>query len=105
MADRIEQLQRLLQIDPNDSFCLYGLAMEHAKRGDHDQAVAHFDRAIHADPNSCYAYFHKAKSLEQQGSLDLARQALATGLARAKAVGDQHAMSEISAYLFEIEDS
>jgi tetratricopeptide (TPR) repeat protein len=105
MTQRIEQLRKLLQSDPNDAFCLYGLALEHAKLGEHDKAIEHFDLAIAADPNSCYAYFHKAKSLEQQGDIAAARYTLAPGLAKAKAIGDQHAMSEISAYLFELEDA
>jgi tetratricopeptide (TPR) repeat protein len=81
------------------------MAMEYSKLGQHAEAVRFFDQSIAADPNSSYAYFHKAKSLEQQGDLDAARQTLAQGLERAKASGDQHAMSEISGYLFEIEDA
>lgn len=76
--------------------------MEYAKQGDHAGAVEWFDRTIAADPNSCYAYFHKAKSQEQLGDLAGARTALETGLARARALGDHKAAGEIEYLLDEL---
>lgn len=102
MPDRISQLQSLLQAEPNDPFCLYGLAMEHARLGRHDEAVAWFDRTLAADPNYCYAYFHKAKSQEQAGDLPAAAATLRAGLGRSKSAGDAKAAGEIAAYLDEI---
>ena len=32
MADRIAQLKAILDVDPNDVFCLYGMGMEHDPR-------------------------------------------------------------------------
>lgn len=64
MADRIEQLRRLLEAEPGDAFCLYSLGQEYARRGDHATAVSHYDLALQSDPDYCYAYYHKAKSLE-----------------------------------------
>jgi tetratricopeptide (TPR) repeat protein len=100
--DRLVQLQKLLAADPNDTFCLYGIAQEYARRGATDEAVLWYDRCIGADPNYCYAYFHKAKALEEAGRVDAAIAALRIGLERAKASRDSHAASEIASYLDEL---
>lgn len=99
MADRIAQLKAILESEPNDPFCLYGLAMEYAKLGDMQQAIAWFDRTIAADPNDCYAYFHKARCQEQAGDAAGAIATLEAGLARAKSCGDVKAANEIAGYL------
>ena len=36
----IEQLKKLLELDPEDTFVLYGIAQEHAKAGDTDYDYA-----------------------------------------------------------------
>jgi len=102
MADRIQQLQALLQSEPDDPFCMYGLALEYAKLGQHEQAVAWFDQTLAANPNYCYAYFHKAKSQADSGEPAAAVETLRTGLTRAKAIGDGKAASEIASLLDEL---
>lgn len=95
----IDQLLRVLAVEPNDPFTLYGLAQEYAKAGRTAEAVEHYDRCLAADPTYCYAYFHKAKALEDAGREADAIQTLRAGLAAAKASGDAHAASEIAGYL------
>jgi tetratricopeptide (TPR) repeat protein len=99
MIDRIDRLMRLLEADPNDTFCLYGLAQEHAKAGRHEEAVGWFDRTLAADGGYLYAYYHKARSLEALGRLDEAREALKAGLDRSRAAADGKAISEFEEYL------
>ena len=99
----IEQLQKLLALDPNDAFVLYGLAIEHAKRAETEKAVAFFDRCLAADPHYCYAYYHKARTLESAGRKDEALATLRAGLDAAKAAQDAHALSEIQGFLAELE--
>jgi len=93
------QLLAVLEKSPNDGFLLYGVAMEYAKLGDHDTAVAYFDQAIDADPTNPYHYYHKARSLEATGRLDEARETLSTGLTQARAQNDRQALSEVSEFL------
>jgi tetratricopeptide (TPR) repeat protein len=102
VADRIKQLEAILQSEPGDTFCLYGLAMEHAKAGRHEAAIEWFDRTLAVDPDYCYAYFHKAKSQEELGDLRTAIETLQAGLKRARAKGDGKAAGEIEAYLDEL---
>jgi tetratricopeptide (TPR) repeat protein len=103
MSERMAQLKQLLEAEPNDPFCLYGLAQEHAGAGDDVLAVDYYERAIAADPYYCYAYYHMARSLERLGRADHARQALEAGLARARERGDAHACAEIEEYLGSLE--
>lgn len=99
----IEQLTRLLEAEPNDPFLLYGIAQEHLKNGDHEAAVAWFDRTIAADPAHAYAYFHKARAQEAAGHPDQAAETVRAGIGVAKAAGDQKAWSELAGYLDELE--
>ncbi len=99
MTDRIAQLTRLLEMEPNDAFCLYGLAQEYAKAGRPEDAIGYFDRAIAADPSMSYAYFHKARSQESVEDVAGAIATLERGLAAAKKAGDGKAVSEIAGYL------
>lgn len=89
----------MLAAEPDDPFCLYSLALEYAKAGDAATAIAHFDRTIEVDPDYCYAYYHKARVLEENDDLDGAVETLRIGLERAKAIGDQQAISETEAFL------
>ena len=99
MTDRINQLRNLLESEPDDTFCLYGIAMEYAKAGQSDRAIAHFDRTIEIDPEYCYAYYHKARCLMEMDRSEEARTTLEDGLAHAKTSGDVHAEGEIEALL------
>jgi tetratricopeptide (TPR) repeat protein len=98
----LDQLQRLLAADPADPFLLYGIAQEHAKAGNHAEALLWYDRCLQADPRYAYACFHKARSQEALGDPAAAIATLRAGQQAAQAAGDSHALAEISAYLDEL---
>lgn len=95
----IEQLERLLTLEPDDTFTLYALAMEHAKQGRHAEAVAYFDRCIASDGAYCYAYYHKARSQEAAGDSAGAIETLRAGLEASERAGDAKAIEETGSYL------
>ena len=99
MPDRLDALQAMLADNPEDAFCLYGVAQEHLKAGSCDLAVAYFDKCLAADPNYLYAYYHKARAQEELDLMNEAAQTLRSGLTRARAAGDQQAISEIGSFL------
>jgi tetratricopeptide (TPR) repeat protein len=99
---RLESLLQMLETDPADAFCLYGVAQEHAGAGRHDEATAWYRRAIEADPSHAYARFHLARSLERLGRLEEAMSTLREGLQVARTSGDTKAANEIAGYLDEL---
>jgi tetratricopeptide (TPR) repeat protein len=101
-TDRLAQLLALLESDPEDAFCLYGVAQEHASRGDHDAAVGWYERAAAADPADGYIHYHRARSLEALDRRDDAIAAVRAGLDAAARGGDAHARAELSALLDEL---
>lgn len=95
----IEQLQKLLAADPNDTFVLYGLGQAYAKAGRTAEALEHYDRCLSVDPTYAYAYYHKARALEDAGRVPEAVAVLREGVAIARRGTDAHAVTELSAYL------
>lgn len=99
----IDQLEALRTANPDDPFLVYGLAMAYATAHRHDEALSWFDQCLAIDPEYCYAYYHKARSLESLVRLDDAAVVLRAGIERAKAQGEAHAESELKAFLEEFE--
>lgn len=95
MPDRREQLEKLLEADPEDAFVTYALAMEHLKQGEPSQAIRWLDRTLELDPTSHYAYFQKAKAFAETGKMDDAIAAADAGVASARAAGDAKALGEL----------
>ena len=98
-ADRVQVLKGLLTRNPGDSFARYGLAMEYAKLGRLEEAVAEYRTLLGADPNYLYAYFHGGQALERLGRTEEARELYKQGIEAAGLAGDEHARSELQAAL------
>ena len=96
---RLAQLLKLHASEPADPFCMYGIAQEHARAGRHLEALGWYDQTIAADSGYCYAYYHKARSLEDLERIDEACEVLRAGLEAAKRAADSHALAEIRGYL------
>ena len=102
-SDRLAKLQQMLAREPNDTFLLYGIALEHKKLNDPKQAIEFLDRVIALDPGYCYAYHQKGLVFESSGDLDAAKRSYRDGIEAAKRKGDAHAQGEIEAALAMIE--
>ena len=89
----------MLERDPKDTFLLYGLALEHKKLGDANQAIEYLDRVIAADAGYCYAYHQKGLVHESTGDVEAAKTAYRAGIDAATKKGEEHARSEIQAAL------
>ena len=100
--DRLAKLMSLLDQEPDDAFCLYGIAQEHASRGDDEEALDWYRRAAEADPNDGYIHFHHARSLDRLGRRTEALDAIRRGQQVADAAGDAHARAELDALLEEL---
>ncbi len=98
-SERLEKLQQMLTKEPNDTFLLYGIAMELKKLNDPAAALTFFDRVTQLDPGYCYAYHQKGLIHESQGDAIAAKASYSEGIAAAIEKGDDHARSEIEAAL------
>ena len=101
--DRLARLHALLEADPDDAFCLYGIAQEHASRGDHDTALGWYERAANANPDDGYVHYHRARSLEALGRIADATEAVEAGLLAADRGRDAHARAELEALRDELD--
>lgn len=99
----IEQLESLRAASPNDPFLMYGLAMAYAKADRHHEAIDWYDRCLAVDPQDCYAYYHKARSLQSLDRIEDATVVLHDGIRQAKAQGEAHAEMELKVFLEEFE--
>ena len=96
---RLEQIEKMLQAEPNDAFLNFALAMEYVKLERHEDAVAQFGRASQCDPNYVPAHFQRGRTLAAMGRTEEAIQALQKGITVAQGIGDNHAASEMSELL------
>jgi len=102
MTDRLEQLKKLYAADPNDAFCTYGIALELAKTGQHDEALDWLKKTLEIDADYFYAYYQQGRILSESGNDDAAIEALNTGIAAAKGK-DDHAAGEMQELLMSID--
>lgn len=106
MTERLAQLEKIYQTDPDDPFVPYGIALEHAKTGEYDTALRWLETTLELDANYSYAWYQKGRILDEAGRPDEARTALTQGIAQAKQAGTPdslHAAEEMQTLLETIE--
>lgn len=99
---RREQIERMLQDDPNDGFLNYALALEVAAEGNLGQAIDLLQKLIKAQPDYIPAYLQAGQFLVKQGDLTVARDVLTNGMAAARVGQDEHAAEEMANLLASI---
>ena len=92
-------LTEILTQNPGDAFARYGLAMEHANKGQTDASLAEFDRLLSTHPDYTAGYFMAAQTLVKAGRKEEAKARLGQGIASAQRTGNQHALGEMEALL------
>jgi predicted Zn-dependent protease len=96
---RLQQLQHLLADQPDDLFLNFALAMELAKLGRLDDAVARFDRVLQLDPTYSPAYLHKARTLLAAKQPQQAKQTIHAGITVARQTGETHTADKLQELL------
>ncbi len=100
--DRLEILKKFVETNPGDCFARYGVAQEHIKRGEHEQALEQFTKIFEINPDYQAAYYHAGKAYEKLGRKDEAQSTYRKGIEVATRSGDEHARSELQAALDEL---
>jgi tetratricopeptide (TPR) repeat protein len=97
MTNRLEQLLRFYEEDPNDPFNIYGLALEYLKT-DPPKSRKLFDTLLEMHPEYLPAYYHAAR-LYATTDRDAALEIYERGIQLAKKINDLKALRELqSAY-------
>ncbi|WP_432797878.1 hypothetical protein [Poriferisphaera sp. WC338] len=96
MTDRLNQLLKMHEDDPADTFLTYGIAIEHANAENFGEAINWLNKTLTIDPLYCYAYFQKAKAYSELGEDTDAKAAIEAGINAAIKAGDDHARSELT---------
>ncbi len=99
---RREKIEALLAETPDDVFLNYSLAMECTKVGEVEDARKAFATCRELDPNYVPAYFQEGQLLAGQDQIAEAQAILNEGIAVARAVGDDHALGEMTEFLAQI---
>src|SRR4051812_4050083 len=97
--DRIAMLKEILESSPEDAFARYGLALEIAKTGDVDGALAEFKNILEKNPDYVPAYQMGAQTLMEAGRHEEARALLEKGVEVATRTRNGHALSEMEMML------
>lgn len=96
-------LEQMVQKGSKDPFAWYGLAMEYRTLGRADEALSTFAKLREASPDYVPMYLMASQLLAEQGKRDEAAAWAREGLARARAKGDGHALSELESQLASLE--
>ena len=99
MTSRLTMLEKMIERGSNDPFVYYARAMELRGSGRSDEALAAFEEVCARFPSYVPTYLMAGQLAAEGGAHERAREFLSKGIAAAKAAGDDHALSELSAAL------
>lgn len=102
MATRRERLEAMLVEQPGDAFLRYGLAIEFAKEGDAERALAGLRSLMGDRPPYVPSFFRCGQLLCELDRVSEARAALRDGIEEARRQGDLHAAGEMSELLMSL---
>lgn len=100
--DRLQTLISFLEMDPNDEFTMFAIALEHVAAGADSVALDWFQRILSLNPGYIGVYYHLGKCLERMSDVGGARDIYTRGIALARSKNDHHAASELEGALFEL---
>ncbi len=99
---RLDQILKMLEADPRDTFLRYALAMEYRSLGEPVSAAENFLKLIGQQPPHVPSFFMYSQLLVESGEIESARTILRDGIEQARAQGDAHAAGEMSQFLADL---
>ncbi|HMU39125.1 MAG TPA: hypothetical protein PKE31_08925 [Pseudomonadota bacterium] len=106
MSERLKELLRFCELQKEDPFPLYGLALEYRSLQQCAEAGATFERLLAEHPTYVPQYLMYGKLLASDlANPEKAKQVLALGLEQARRAGNRHAQKELSEELAGLSNS
>lgn len=99
---RLEMLEEFVREQPSDAFAHYGLALEYAKAGRHDDALTLLQKLLGFNPDYTAAYQQAGLLLTRLGRVEQARTMFQRGIEVAGRHGDFHTRSELEQALHDL---
>lgn len=103
--DRVQQLEELLKMQPDDALLQYSLGLEYLKRGDAEKAISPLGKAIRLQSDYSAAYRELGKALTQTALAEEAVQTYQQGIEVAQGRGDLQTAKEMEVFLRRITKS
>jgi Tfp pilus assembly protein PilF len=104
MDSRLEQLKKMLETEPDDSFLNYALALEYAKGSDLKKAIQLIEEIIVRDKNYLGAYYELGKYYELSKQSEKAIDIYRKGIQIALQQKNRKAQLELNEALLQLED-
>lgn len=101
---RLEQLKKMLETEPDDSFLNYALALEYAKNNDMTKAIQVMENIIYLDVNYLGAYYQLGKYYEFIQQTEKAIETYKKGVEIAKLQKNRKTQSELNEAILQLED-
>jgi thioredoxin-like negative regulator of GroEL len=101
---RRQQIEEMLEEEPDDPELRYALAMEHVSAGEDSAAVDCFRHLTAEKPEYVPAYFQMAQTLIRLGKPEVARPVIEQGISVARAKGNYHTADELQGLLVGLEE-
>lgn len=93
--DRLAQLQKFHEEDPEDPFTRFALAQEYLKQDNVERALGLFEALVETNPGYVGTYYHLGKLYERLDRIDDALDTYEQGIEVAREQGEQKALSEL----------
>lgn len=103
MSERLNGLLELHKKEPDDSFLIYGIALEYISLGNFEEAENYLENLLQKDPKYVPGYMQLAMLKEKQEKIEDAKRIYKKGIVTAKETGDLHAAKEMEGFLDELE--
>jgi Flp pilus assembly protein TadD len=97
--ERVQFLRSSIDVNPDDAFARYGLAVELARAGEANDAWEHFRYLLDHHPDYWATYYQAGMLLADRGRTEEARQVFSRGIEVTERLGQKHALSELQAAL------
>ena len=96
MNDRISELKKLLQDDPEDTFLHYALGLEYIKKGDSEVALECFEILLNKYPEYLPVYYQAAQLYLEKGEDQKAQSTYEKGMILAGRLQEMKTYQELS---------